>query len=331
MTAPAPDLAIILISYNTREMTLAAIASAKAETQTPHEIIVVDNASGDGSADAIAAAHPDVRLIRESVNHGFGPAHDIALAHSRAPWVLLLNPDTVVLDGAIDRLMAFAQAQPGAGIWGGRTLYADGTLNPTSCFARMTLWSVFCRIAGLNGVFRRSALFNSEYYGGWPRDTVREVDIVTGCFLLIRRDFWDRLGGFEPAFTMYGEEVDMCLRARALGARPMVTPEATIIHYGGASQAVRSDKLVRLLRAKMELIRRHFPAHSRAAGLWLFRLWPLSRRIGYGAGARLKRSDGLARQADIWAEVWARRDEWENGFDAGCGRQGSQGHAPGGG
>lgn len=310
----APDLAIIIISYNTREMTLAAIASAMAETRTPHEIIVVDNASTDGSAEAIAVAHPEVRLLRETVNHGFGPAHEIALTHTAAPFVLLLNPDTVVLDRAIDRLMDFARATPQAMIWGGRTLYADGSLNPTSCFARMTPWSILCRVAGLNGVFRRSPLFNSEYYGDWPRDTVREVDIVTGCFLLIERSFWDRLGGFAPAFTMYGEEVDLCLRARALGARPMITPEATIVHYGGASQAVRADKMVRLLRAKMELIQRHFPARSRAAGLWLFRLWPLTRRWGYGAGARLRRSASLAEQAGIWAEVWARRAEWQDGM-----------------
>lgn len=310
----APDLAIIIISYNTRAMTLAAIASARAETHTPHEIIVLDNASTDGSADAIAAAHPDVRLLREAVNHGFGPAHEIALAQTVAPFVLLLNPDTVVLDRAIDRLMDFARATPQAMIWGGRTLYGDGSLNPTSCFAQMTLWSILCRVAGLNGVFRRSALLNSEYYGDWPRDTMREVDIVTGCFLLIERRFWDRLGGFEPAFTMYGEEVDLCLRAKALGARPMITPEATIVHYGGASQAVRADKMVRLLRAKMELIKRHFPARSRAAGLWLFRLWPLSRRWGYGAGARLRRSAALGEQARIWAEVWARRAEWQHGM-----------------
>jgi GT2 family glycosyltransferase len=314
MTATLPDLAIIIISYNTRQMTLAAIASARAETRTPHEIIVIDNASDDRSAEAIAQAHPDVRVIRESVNHGFGPAHQIALDHSRAPWVLLLNPDTIVLDRAIDRLMDFAQERPNARIWGGRTLYADGTLNPTSCFARMTLWSVLCRVTGLNAVFRRSALFNSEYYGDWPRDNVREVDIVTGCFLLIRRDFWDRLGGFDPVFTMYGEEVDMCLRARMLGARPIVTPNATIIHYGGASQPVRTDKLVRLLRAKMELIKRHFPAHSRRAGLLLFRLWPLSRTIALGVGARLRRSEELAHQAAIWREVWARRAEWETGL-----------------
>lgn len=308
------DLAIIIISYNTRDMTLSAIASAKAETETPHEIIVLDNASTDGSPAAIAAAHPDVTLLIEPVNHGFGPAHAIALARTRAPWILLLNPDTVVLDRAIDRLFDFARQTPQAGIWGGKTLYADGSLNPTSCFARMTLWSIHCRVLGLNGVFRRSALFNSEYYGDWPRDTVREVDIVTGCFLLTSRALWDKLGGFDDAFTMYGEEVDFCLRARSFGARPMVTPDATIIHYGGASQAIRSDKLVRLLRAKIELIKRHFPARSRALGQWMFRLWPLSRALAYRAGAAIRRSGKLSEQAAIWADVWARRAEWQDGM-----------------
>jgi len=309
-----PDLSIIVISYNTRAMTLACLQSVYDQTTTPFQLIVVDNASSDGSAEAIAAAFPDVVLIAETENHGFGPAHEIALEHATAPWLLLLNPDTVVLDGALDNLLTYAKATPEAGIWGGRTLYGDNSLNPTSCFARMTLWSVFCRVAGLNGIFRSSPFFNSEYYGAWDRNSEREVDIVTGCLFLIRRQMWDDLGGFDEAFTMYGEEVDLCLRARALGARPRVTPASTIIHYGGASQAVRSDKIVRLLKAKMELIKRHFPTGSRSLGLALFRLWPLSRRIACGLAGRVLGRAGLTDQGRIWAEVWARRAEWQNGF-----------------
>lgn len=310
----APELAVVVISYNTREMTLACLDSVYAQTETPMEVIVVDNASTDGSPAAIAEAFPQVRLIAEDVNHGFGPAHNVALAHATAPWILLLNPDTVVLDGALDKLLAFAKRTPEAGIWGGRTLYGDGTLNPTSCYARMTLWSVFCRTVGLNGIFRSSTLLNSEYYGTWPRDTEREVDIVTGCLLLIRRELWDELDGFDDAFVMYGEEVDLCLRARAAGARPRVTPEATIVHYGGASQAVRADKMVRLMRAKMELIARHFPARSRGLGLMLFKLWPLSRRTVCGLAGRATGRESLQAQARVWREVWDRRREWENGF-----------------
>ncbi|MDJ1008335.1 MAG: glycosyltransferase family 2 protein [Paracoccaceae bacterium] len=310
----APDLSIVVISYNTRQMTLACLASVAAETRTPHEVIVVDNASTDGSAEAIAAQHPDVTLIAETENHGFGPAHEIAMARARAPWVLLLNPDTVILDGAVDRLLAFARRTPEAGIWGGRTLYGDGSLNPTSCFRRQTLWSVFCRVLGLNGVFRRSSVFNSEYFGNWQRNTERAVDIVTGCFLMIRRETWDALGGFDPAFTMYGEEVDLCLRAEAAGHRPRVTPEATIIHYGGASQPVRADKMVRLLKAKIELIKRHFPPLTRPLGVALFRLWPLSRALAFGLAGRLPGGRGRAAHGKVWAETWARRAEWRDGF-----------------
>lgn len=311
---PSPELSIIIISYNTREMTLDSLQSVYDQTKTPFQLIVVDNASTDGSAEAIAEAFPDAVLVAETENHGFGPAHEIALDHATAPWLLLLNPDTVVLDGALDNLLAFAKATPEAGIWGGRTLYGDHSLNPTSCFAQMTLWSVFSRVAGLNGIFRSSAFFNSEYYGDWDRNSEREVDIVTGCLLLIRREMWDALDGFDRAFTMYGEEVDLCLRAKALGARPRVTPTSTIIHYGGASQAVRSDKIVRLLKAKMELIKRHFPSHSRPLGLAMFRLWPLSRRIACGVGGRLLRRARLVEQGQIWSEVWARREEWQKGF-----------------
>ena len=311
-----PELSIIIVSYNTQEMTLECIASVKAETRARTEIIVVDNASTDGSAEAIAHAHPDVTLIAEDTNHGFGPAHDIALALARAcaPNVLLLNPDTVVLDGALDKLLAFARTQPQAKIWGGRTLFGDRSLNPASCFAQMTLWSVFCRVTGLNGIFRHSELFNSEYYGAWRRDHVREVDIVSGCLFLIRRECWDELGGFDPAFTMYGEEVDLCLRAHKLGARPMITPDATIIHYGGASERVRADKLVRLMRAKIELIERHFPPRQRRAGRILFHFWPLSRRVAYGIAAQLNRRESFAEAAAAWREVWSRRKEWQTGL-----------------
>ncbi len=301
----APRLSIIVISYNTREMTLACLRSVVAETTVPYELIVLDNASQDGSAAAIAAEFPQAVLIAETVNHGFGPAHHIVRRHVTAPYILLLNPDTVVLDHALDRLLAFAERTPQAGIWGGRTLNADGTLNPTSCYARMTLWSVVCRVAGLNGLFRSSRLFNSEFYGTWQRDTEAEVDIVTGCLLLIATETWDRLGGFDDVFVMYGEEVDLCLRARAIGVRPRMTPEATIIHYGGASQAVAADKMVRLMRAKLELINRHFPPGQRGPARALLRLLPWTRAL---AGRVSGRGGGAS------AEVWRRRAEWQDGF-----------------
>ncbi|HUF56672.1 MAG TPA: glycosyltransferase family 2 protein [Thermohalobaculum sp.] len=307
-----PVLSILIVSYETREMTLEAIRSARAETAAPHEIIVVDNASTDGSAEAIARAFPEIRLMAESRNHGFARATNLAAAEARGEYLLLLNPDTVVLDGAIDRLLAFARARPAAMIWGGRTLYADGTLNPTSCWARMSLRSLACQAAGLGTLFPRSRLFSPESYGGWQRDSEREVDIVTGCFLMIERAFWQRLGGFDPTFVMYGEEADLCLRARALGARPRITPEARIVHHVGASSTVEARKQVMLLKARTTLIRRHFPGWRRPIALALLHARPWTRLAASGALARLS-GRGAGAHAR-WREIWACRDDWRRGY-----------------
>ncbi len=309
----APELSIIVISYDTRDMTLACLASVYEQTKTPFELIVVDNASEDGSADAIAEQFPQATLIAEDVNHGFAPAHDIALKHAAAPWLLLLNPDTVVMNGALDKLLKFAQATPNAGIWGGRTLFADYTLNPSSCWGKMTPFSLISRLFFLSNIFSSSELLNSEEIGRWKRDSIRRVDIVTGCLFLMRRTDWDRMGGFDPTFSMYGEETDLCLRAKAAGFSPAITPDAEIIHYGGASDTVRADKMVRLMRAKMELVKRHFTPIGRPIGRIALALWPLSRGVAWKVISLTSRT-GAKEKAATWLDIWKRRNEWKNGF-----------------
>jgi GT2 family glycosyltransferase len=311
----APVLSIIVVSYNTREMTLACLRSLYAETQTPFELIVLDNASTDGSAEAVAAEFPQAILMAETVNHGFAKANNVAATRARGEFILLLNPDTVVLDRALDRLVGFAGTRPEARIWGGRTLFADGTLNPGSCWRRMTLWNIFCSSVGLSSVFPKSAIFNSEAYGGWDRTSEREVDIVTGCLFLIRRSDWEALGGFDPAFFMYAEEADLCHRARAIGARPQITPAAQIIHYGGASERVRADKMVRLLTAKRELISRHLPAWQRPLAAPLFAAMPLVRVVALSLASAVSRKPSLSAKRRDWGEVWARRAEWTRGYN----------------
>lgn len=306
-TSTAPLVSIIVVSFNTRDLTLECLRTLEATTTTPYQLIVIDNASHDGSAEAVAAAYPNALLMAETENHGFAAANNIASAHAVGEYLLLLNPDVVVLDGAVDNLVAFAEARPAARIWGGRTLHADGGLNPTNCWRRMSYWSLLSQAAGLTSVFRRSALFNPESYGGWARSEEREVDIVSGCFLLMKTEDWRRLGGFDPTFVMYGEEADLCLRARADGAAPRVTPDASIVHFGGASQNVRADRMVRLLRAKMTLARRHLRPFGSSMGAAMLALWPLSRAIG----ARLL---GRAEARDVWGEVWRRRGEWYDGY-----------------
>jgi GT2 family glycosyltransferase len=315
MKATPPLVSIIVINYRTRELTLECLRSVVRETEDfDYEILLVDNASNDGLIEAVAGEMPDVRRIPLTENVGFARGNNIAAEQARGKYLLLLNSDTLVLDRAIDRLLAFAAERPAAKIWGGRTLLGDRTLDPASCWRRMTLWSVFCRTFGLAAAFPNSKLFNAEAYGGWDRSTVREVDIVTGCFLLIETELWRKLGGFDARFFMYGEEADLCLRAAALGAKPALTPRATIIHYGGASEQPETEKMVRLLTAKAELIKRYFPPVSRRLGLLLFPLWPFFRAIRAQLSSAISGNRTCAATARTCWEVWERRAQWRLGL-----------------
>jgi GT2 family glycosyltransferase len=310
------DLSIIIVSYNTREMTLACLQSIVMETRdVSYEILVVDNKSSDGSSEAICEHFPDVKLTALAENIGFARANNLAATHAIGRRVLLLNPDTVILDRAIDRLMTFANRTPSFRVWGGRTVFIDGTLNPSSCWRQITLWNLACFALCLTYFGRRNAVLNSESYGGWARDSVRHVDIVTGCFLLIDRDLWDRLAGFDPAFFMYGEEADLCQRARLAGARPAITPSATIVHYGGASDVVPVDKRVKVFKGRITFINRHFSSATRGVGRALHIIAPLTRWLGYGLAARLSGKFDFEKNANYWGAVWRRRSEWMNGYD----------------
>lgn len=306
----------MMVNYNTREMTLECLRSIYAHTQRQDfEIILVDNASTDGSVEAISKEFPDVRVMAETENHGFAKATNMSVPHAKGKYILLLNTDTVILDKAIDNVLAFAETHPHAKIWGGRTLFADGSLNATSCWGQMTPWSLFSQAVGLTRIFKGSSFFNPEAYGNWKRDTVRPVDIVTGCFFLIEKDFWDELGGFADEFYMYGEEADLCLRARKLGADPHITPEATLIHYGGATaNKVIVRKKIWQLGAKSLLIRNHWSPLTKPFGLFFLTLNVFVRMTGFRLMHLAKRGGDKARNTETWTDVWSARQTWINGY-----------------
>jgi len=312
----APDLSILMVNWNTRDMTLACLRSVFAETgDTSFELILVDNGSADGSAEAIAAEFPQVKVIAESENHGFAKANNIAAKLATGQFLLLLNTDSVVLDGAIDKSIAFARANPSAKLWGARTLWEDGTLNPTSVWKRVTPWSAFSFAVGLRGALSRFELFNPEGMGHWPRDTVREVDIVAGCFLLMERSFWNALGGFDARFFMYGEEADLCARARAAGAKPLMTPDATIIHYGGKSAASHASKIVYVMGARIGLVQSQSGPIGGAIGRLAFIAHVGIRAYAFGLLSRL-RPARFEKNAREWGHAWSRRAEWRGGPSA---------------
>jgi len=309
------EVSIIIVSYNTKEMTIECIKSVIEQTrQVKYELIVFDNNSSDGSADAIISSFPDITVFKNKENYGFAQGNNVAIKEASGEYVLLLNPDTVVLNRAIDNLVLFSKENILAGIWGGRTLFADKSLNPSSCWNKMTVWSLFCRASGLAVIFPNNEFFNSEAIGGWQRDSVKEVDIVSGCFFLIKKSLWESLNGFDRRFFMYGEEADLCLRAKKLGVTPLVTDKAEIIHYGGASEKKRAGKLIKLLKAKVQLIRNHWKPGIKELGVFLLMLWPYSRYIATKLIFFLNKTDSMETNYSVWEEVWANKSSWLKGY-----------------
>lgn len=314
MTLDEINLTVIIVSYNTRDLTLKCLETLYATTlQTPFRCVLIDNMSKDGSADAVAEHFPQVELIRSEENLGFAKGNNVVAAAATTDWLLLLNPDTECHAGAVDNLMAFAQAHPEAGITGGRTVFADGSLNPGSCWMRITPWSVFCSVVGLTAAFPKSSLFHPEGMGGWERDTPREVDIVQGSFFMIPRKLWNDLDGFNPRYFMYGEEADMCLRAKAAGWKPMITPTAQIVHLAGASSPRRGEKIAAVARGRMSLMRDHWPSWQVPIGVALMWLWGAGRLVASQILALISKKR-FAETAEKWRFVWSKRADWLKGY-----------------
>ena len=306
-------VSILIVSFNTRDLTIACLKSIVAEADgTNFEVLFIDNGSSDDSVESVDREFKDdprFHILASKGNLGFAAANNELAKAAKGEYLLLLNPDTVVLDHAIDRLVEFAERTPKNGIWGGRTVFADGSLNPTSCWGPFTLWSEICASFGLRAAFSRSTLFHPRGYGSWQRDSVREVGVVTGCFFLMKLKDWNRFGGFDPEFFMYGEETDLCMRAIKRGMKPVITPTATIIHYGGASEKIHEEKMVRLLDAQVRLFRRHFSKVTFSLMFFLMQSGVLLRSAIIGTRNRL-----LGRAAaNDWSRLWKRRVEWCQG------------------
>ncbi|HEV7657198.1 MAG TPA: glycosyltransferase family 2 protein [Mycobacteriales bacterium] len=290
-----PVVSVVIVTYNNGADIGRALRSVHAATaRHPREVVVLDNASADDTVERVAEAG-GCRVLASPVNLGFARGCNAAAHTARGRYVLLVNPDAVLHPDAIDAAVDFAEAHPQAGPVGGRTLHPDGSLDPRSCWGRQTLWSTACFATGLSTALRGSPIFDPEALGGWERDSVREVGTVTGYFLLLRRADWLRLGGLDPTFFMYGDDVDLSERARRIGLRPTVTPDAVSEHEAGAS-STSEDRTVMLLRGRRTLMVTSWARPRAAAGLALLRAGVLLRSAAAGDPR--------------WRAAWRRRAEW---------------------
>ncbi|UOG90672.1 MAG: glycosyltransferase family 2 protein [Candidatus Thiothrix sulfatifontis] len=308
MTANA-EISVILVSYNTSGYIRRALESLFRETQlSTIEVIVVDNASSDDSVSMIRQFFPQVLLIESGANLGFAGGVQLGAAQAHGNCLLLLNPDTVIVNAAVDRLLHFAKQYPDNGIWSGVTLNNDMSLNTQHAWSKPNLRDLFYSAVGLSKLFSKTCLFNHANYGCWERYTIKDVDIVSGCFFLTTRELWDKLGGLDASFFMYAEEADYCLRAKALGYQPIVTPDARIIHHGGVSHSHFSGKQIKLLKGKVELFNRHVVAWQRPAYKALLYWYVLNK---YLLHTLFKPKSEQRRE---WQTVFANRADWLQGY-----------------
>lgn len=237
------DVSIVIVSYNTSRLLDECIGSIKQETSCIYEIIVVDNASTDGTRGMLQERHPDVLLIENSGNVGFARANNQGFALARGRYFFMLNPDTVVLDRAIDKLAVFMDDNPDVGICGPRNVGPDGELQ-YSCDHFPSIWNTFCSYTNLVNRFPGIPLFTRSGMRYWDYAETRDVEKVMGCSILIRSELFRRLGGLDGSFFMYFEETDLCFRAIREGSRVVHFPFAAIVHYGGESSKMRTDEKI---------------------------------------------------------------------------------------
>jgi GT2 family glycosyltransferase len=284
-------VSVIIVSWNARKYLMQCLASLSDQAgRYPMEIIVVDNASSDGSPDAVADSYPNVRLIRNSENLGFAKANNIGVSASTGTYLCLVNSDVRVLPDCINRLVEYCEEHPDAGMVGPRIIGRDGKLQ-RSCRGFPNLWNMFCRALALDRVFPRNKIFTGYSLSYWAQDCLRPVDILTGCFWLLRREALSQVGLLDENFFMYAEDMDWCKRFWAHNWPVVFIPAAEAIHYGGASSANSPIRFyIERQRADLQYWRKH---HSRlaVAGYFLIScLHVFLRAVGYSIALVFKRS-----------------------------------------
>lgn len=265
-------VAAVVVSYESRDLVLAALHSLAAHGGLPLEVAVVDNASGDGTVAAVRQGHPRALVVANDANRGFAVACNQGWRALTAPLVLFLNPDAEVLPGALPALAGAIDGRPDVGVAGPRTLNDDGTVQ-VSTGRDLTIGSEREQRRLVAGVRAREAWALGEAEARHALE--HEPDWVSGACLMARRSALEAVGGFDEGFFLYEEDADLCRRVRAAGFRVLFTPAAVVRHRLGKSMAKTPD------RARSEYDRSHlryYRKHNGRVQTALLRLWMLTRR-----------------------------------------------------
>jgi GT2 family glycosyltransferase len=240
-TTEQPDVSIVIVNWNAQDYLRDCLRSIAEQTRAcTYEAIVVDNASRDGSQEMLRSEFPDVTAILNEANAGFAAANNQGIAVSRGRYVLLLNPDTLILDGAIDTCVAYADELRDARVAVlGCQVWEDADAIQKTCFRFPSPLNTLLNMLGLTQRYPRSRFFGRAEMGRWDRRDERDVDVVSGMFMLVRREALDEVGPMDPDYFIYAEEADWCYRFRQHGWRCVFTPRARIMHLEGGGQSTK--------------------------------------------------------------------------------------------
>ena len=252
------DVSIIIVSWNTEDILRNCLTSIYEDGgDVAFEVIVIDNASNDGSAEMVRKHFPKAVLIENSENRGFAAANNQGIKVAKGRYILLLNSDTIVLDKAIEKTLSFADGHPESAVVGCRVLNPDKTLQPT-CFKFPSVLNMLLSTTYLYKLFPKSRFFGRERMTWWDRSDTRQVDVVTGCFMFVRREAIEQIGLLDEQFFIYGEETDWCYRFKNAGWQVIFTPCAEIIHLGGLSTKQKATAMiVRLRKSILQFMKKH--------------------------------------------------------------------------
>jgi len=236
--AESVDLSVVIVTWNARKYMPDCLKSI--QQQDTHalsmEIVVVDNASSDSTAELIHQNFPTVKLVQSEVNLGFARANNVGISHTTGKYLFLINPDVIVLPGCLKHIIDALEAEPSVGLIGPRMLGPDKTVR-RSTMRFPTPWNSFCRALALDSLFKRSKLFGGFLMTDFNHNRTADVDILNGWFWAVKREALDRVGGLDDHLFMYGDDLDWSYRFHRAGYRNVYCATAEAIHFGGGTTA----------------------------------------------------------------------------------------------
>ena len=285
------QLSVIILNYNVRFFLEQCVASVQeALTNIDSEIIVVDNDSSDDSCEMIKSRFPNVKLIKNNSNLGFPKGNNIGVAQAKGDYICILNPDTVVAEDTFNRILAFAEKQENLGIVGCKLIDGSGNFLPESKRGIPTPFVALTKIFGLYKLFPNWELFNRYYAQHLSENETGKVDILVGAFMIMKRNLYNEIGGFDENCFMYSDDIDLSFMALKSGKINYYFHETSVIHYKGES-TVKDGLYMKRFREAMQFF---YKKHYKSSPLFDFFM-----KIGTLFFALIKKNQGNSKPIEV--------------------------------